>query len=140
MRHPAADSPSAPVFTVMSLCVPTGEWATGHGRGVSPTFWLFHALRSCGFLVLGTALEESFKEYGRNREAMRLCREGECNSFLKKSAQRSFLAHNYLGEGQAWEREMIGVSYRFGFRTGDLSVTGVISIIIKVVCILKTAS
>ncbi|KAJ7405545.1 ataxin-7-like protein [Willisornis vidua] len=23
----------------------------------------------------GTALEESFKEYGRNREAMRLCRE-----------------------------------------------------------------
>ncbi|KAG8127955.1 hypothetical protein E2320_014832 [Naja naja] len=25
----------------------------------------------------GAALEENFKEYGKNREAMRLCREGE---------------------------------------------------------------
>ncbi|RMB98972.1 hypothetical protein DUI87_24517 [Hirundo rustica rustica] len=48
----------------------------------------------------GTALEESFKEYGRNREAMRLCREGECDSFLKKSARRSFLPPSYLAEGQ----------------------------------------
>lgn len=128
------------MFTVVSLPVPTGEWATGHERGVNPTLWLFHGLRSCGFLVLGTALEESFKEYGRNREAMRLCREGECVSFLKKSAQRSFLPLIYLADSQAWERKRIRVSRPFGFRTGGLSATGVISIIIKLISILKTTS
>lgn len=58
---------------------------------------------------------------------------------MKKSA-RSFLPHNYLAEGQAWERERVKVSCRFGFRTGGLSVTGVISIIIKLIHILKTTS
>lgn len=71
---------------------------------------------------------------------MRLCREGECNSFLRKSARRSFLLHNYLAEGQAQERERVKVSYQFGFRTGGLSVTGVISINIKLILILKTSS
>lgn len=60
----------------------TSLFPRGNGRqvssgGVSPALWLVRALTSCGFSVLGTALEESFKEYGRNREAMRLCREGE---------------------------------------------------------------
>lgn len=29
--------------------------------------------------LLGTELEESFKEFGKNREVMGLCREGECS-------------------------------------------------------------
>uniref|UniRef100_A0A8D0L7R5 Uncharacterized protein n=1 Tax=Sphenodon punctatus TaxID=8508 RepID=A0A8D0L7R5_SPHPU len=43
----------------------------------------------------GTALEESFKEYGKSREAMRLCREGE---HALRGAGRGFPAHSRSDE------------------------------------------
>lgn len=151
-RAAAAAGEASPPLTAgprspRSLCscvrcrVPTGERLQVTSGGQSyplalpciEILWLF-------LVVLGTALEESFKEYGRNREAMRLCREGECDSFLKKSARRSFAPRNCLAEGQAWEGERIRVSHWFGFGNGGLSVTDVISIIIKLLHILKTTS
>lgn len=43
--------------------------------------------------LLGTELDESFKEFGKNREVMGLCREGESNLPLEfLQALRKFLA------------------------------------------------
>lgn len=73
---------------------PAGHVAAEHPRAALPpgrvrvrsrgrAGWVCAELRALS--VSGTALEESFKEYGKNREAMRLCREGECYWFVGKS-------------------------------------------------------
>lgn len=42
-------------------------------------------IRMCRIVSFpGAELEESFKDFGKNREAMRLCREGECFSSRAK--------------------------------------------------------
>lgn len=61
-----------------------GIWrnATGSnstGRQASATIYL-SVCRIASFS--GAESEESFKDFGKNREAMRLCREGECVFFL----------------------------------------------------------
>uniref|UniRef100_A0A8C5TP53 Ataxin 7 n=1 Tax=Malurus cyaneus samueli TaxID=2593467 RepID=A0A8C5TP53_9PASS len=69
---------SVPLLPYLLSCpclCPRRGMGSRSGAGDQPYPRTSPWIETCGFLILGTALEESFKEYGRNREAMRLCRE-----------------------------------------------------------------